>query len=96
MSNEFKSDQLFRWAKRMLPDGRIGFLIQMAFTWRLCIGFEDDHFGHDDGWCYHDLSSSLAALAEWDGIGEPSGWHRHPASGRRRPDGDADREFIRL
>jgi hypothetical protein len=36
----------------------------------------------------------VRALREWDGNGEPDGWMRHPDSGRRRPDGDAAREYV--
>jgi hypothetical protein len=34
---------------------------------------------------------------EWtaDGAeGEPAGWHRNPPTGRRRPEGDAAREYV--
>lgn len=27
--------------------------------------------------------------------GEPQGWFRHPVSGRRRPNGDASKEYVR-
>lgn len=30
----------------------------------------------------------------WDGIGEPEGWFRNPKTGRRRPDGDKEQEYI--
>jgi hypothetical protein len=30
----------------------------------------------------------------WDGVGEPAGWFREPATGRRRPDGDPAREYV--
>jgi hypothetical protein len=33
-------------------------------------------------------------MVAWDGAGEPAGWMRHPATGRRRPDGDAGREYV--
>lgn len=92
--HELKPDRLYRWAKKPLPDGRLAFLIQMAFTWRLCVSAFDDELGYDDGWCYHDLQAALAALANWDGTGEPAGWHRHPSSGRRRPEGDPAREHV--
>ena len=38
---------------------------------------------------------AVAALKEWDGVGEPKGWMRHPASGRRRPGGDPEQEYVR-
>jgi hypothetical protein len=42
-----------------------------------------DHTGIDDCWCYRSLRDAQAALALWDGMGEPIGWMRHPATGRR-------------
>jgi hypothetical protein len=36
----------------------------------------------------------VTALIEWDGEGEPSGWFRNPQTGRRRPDGDPEKEYI--
>jgi hypothetical protein len=55
-----------------------------------------DAFGYEDRWCYHDYAAAKCALDEWDGCSgtEPQGWHRHPASGRRRPQGDASEEYV--
>ena len=39
--------------------------------------------GYEDRWCYADYDTAKAALDAWDGSGEPTGWHRHPTSGRR-------------
>jgi len=33
-------------------------------------------------------------MEAWDGEGEPTGWMRHPASGRRRPGGDETKEYV--
>jgi hypothetical protein len=35
-------------------------------------------------------------LKAWaaDGGKEPQGWIRHPSTGRRRPGGDASREYV--
>ncbi len=33
-------------------------------------------------------------MVEWEGEGEPTGWFRHPRTGRRRPDGDPEREYV--
>lgn len=41
-------------------------------------------------WDYHDARDALAALRRWDGTGEPTGWHRHPYSGRRLAESDND------
>jgi hypothetical protein len=55
----------------------------MAFTHRLSIGQIGDRTSIDDGWCYHNFADAYAALAAWDGEGEPAGWHRHLRTGRR-------------
>ena len=34
-------------------------------------------------WDYEQLIPALAALEAWNGEGEPTGWIRHPTSGRR-------------
>lgn len=50
---------------------------------------------YSDVWQYQSVQAALAAHDAWDGVGEPTGWYRHPASGRRRPDGDPAKEFVR-
>lgn len=40
-------------------------------------------WGYGDRWCYHTYEAAKAAYDAWDGTGEPTGWHRHPKSGRR-------------
>ncbi len=48
----------------------------------------------DDTWDYETHEAGLKAMG-WDGKGEPTGWHRHPASGRRRPGGNPENEYVR-
>jgi hypothetical protein len=53
--------------------------------------------GYDDRWCYHTFQEAMEALDRWKdnpGDVEPDGWHRHPPSGRRRPDGNKDAEHV--
>lgn len=52
--------------------------------------------GYDDRWCYENMALAHKAFEEWDGaVGtEPQGWHRHPNTGRRRPDGTPESEYI--
>lgn len=38
--------------------------------------------------------AAVAALIAWNGEGEPSGWMRHPETGRRRPGGDPAGEYV--
>jgi len=44
------------------------------------------------------LSAAVAAIQHWiehfDEMEEPTGWFRDPRTGRRRPDGDPDKEYI--
>jgi hypothetical protein len=52
----------------------------------------------DESWEYPSAESAGVALAALlraaDERAEPDGWTRHPTTGRRRPDGDASREYI--
>ena len=81
-------------AERILPDGRELVVYRQMFTHKLMIGWPGLPWG-DDVWCYATRSAALAAMAEWDGEGEPAGWTRHPATGRRRPEGDPAQEYVR-
>ncbi len=49
-------------------------------------------------WTYDSLYTAVTAMYEWQDSGndEPSGWFRCPMDGRRRPDGDPEKEFIRF
>lgn len=74
----------------LLPDGvRWAAVKQFMFTYAICVGKLHDQTSYDDRWCYYGKDTAAQALNAWKGIGEPDGWHRHPASGRRRdPDGN--------
>lgn len=48
----------------------------------------------DDEWQYASHSTAVQAALEWDGVGEPAGWYRHRPTGRRRPGGDPEREYV--
>jgi len=72
--------------------GRMLALHKLAYTWALLADISLT--GYEDRWCYPDYRSAKAALDAWSGEEgtEPTGWHRHPDSGRRRdPDG---REYV--
>lgn len=81
------------WGWREMPDGRIAWVFPMLFTARIGVGLPTSRT-LDDAWCYEEPSAALAAMHAWDGEGEPDGWHRHPSSGRRRPGGDPNKEYI--
>ncbi len=82
-----------------LPNGqsyrdRFIAVLPMMYTHKLVWGFVVDALeGHEDGWCYHTALDAIAAGQAWKGLpgSEPEGWHRHPASKRRRRyDGELD------
>jgi hypothetical protein len=81
-------------AQRILPDGRELCIYPQLFTHKLVVGLPGEPC-YDDAWCYNTQSAALKAWATWDGAGEPEGWHRHPASGRRRAGGDPATEVVR-
>jgi len=70
---------------KAMDDARYVAVVPMLFTWRLIVGqLEHVLLGHDDGWCYRTPMAALVAADAWSGEGEPVGWHRHPATDRRR------------
>lgn len=46
-------------------------------------------------WVYPDRGECLRAFAEWDGVGEPTGWVRHFPSNRIRELGTEDGEYVK-
>jgi hypothetical protein len=77
---------------RFFPNGRNAAITKLMYTCALIA--DVDMSGYEDRWCYETYDKAKAALDAWDGEGEPTGWHRHPDTGRRRPDGDASREYV--
>ena len=76
---------------KTFKDGRRACVARMAYTCAILAGL--DAWGHDDRWCYQTAADARRALDEWDGTGEPQGWHRHPATGRR-VDKATGREYV--
>lgn len=79
-----------------------------AFTHAIILGRIGDRLGYDTHWCYATRTDAVAALDRWNGTGEPTGWMRHPDTGRRvsrdpnerdefgQPVGAVGVEYIRL
>lgn len=78
-----------------LPAGLALWVVPMVVTTRIMIGVPGSG-GVDDAWCYHTPGGAILAALAWDPETEkePTGWHRHPHSGRRRTNGDPDQEYI--
>lgn len=80
---------------RVLPDGRWAAVMPLIYTGAIItMKASHAHLCYEDRWCYHSIADATKALKAWDGEGEPAGWHRHPASGRRREDGDPLKEYV--
>lgn len=76
-------------------------IVPMLFNWRIVTTPKGQKDTYDRGWCYQgrDSVSALLAAMAWDPEveEEPQGWIKQaaPATGRRRPNGDASQEFVR-
>ncbi len=57
--------------------------VRLNFTHAILVGRIGNSVTYDDRWCYSTRAAAEEALEAWDGRGEPTGWHRHPATGRR-------------
>lgn len=77
---------------REFPNGRDACITQLLFTYAILSDIEV--WGYGDRWCFSSYAKAKAALDAWDGQGEPTGWHRHPDSGRRREGGDPAKEEV--
>lgn len=78
-------------------DGEYVAVYPLLFHWTMIRGHLDWQEGYLDRWCYVNEPAAREALAEWSARnfeGEPLGWHRHPDSGRRRPDGNPEVEYV--
>jgi hypothetical protein len=71
-------------------------LFQYMFTCAIVTGRVGDKTSFEDRWCYHSKEAAMKAFIEWNGEGEPNGWHRHPHTGRRRTDGDPATEYVSI
>lgn len=77
-------------------EGGVIEVMPLMYTSGLTIRTKNDIWGYYDRWCYQDVPSAVAAAVEWDPStqAEPVGWHRHPSSGRRRPNGNPEEEYV--
>jgi hypothetical protein len=69
-------------AYRTMPNGRICGIRRLMYHWTMHVDINE--FGYDDKYCFATLALAKTALDQWDGTGDPIGWHRHLNSGRRR------------
>lgn len=81
-------------AVRPFPGRKWAAVKDFMYTHAIIVGRMGDWTGYDDRWCYSSAPKAMLALEAWNGEGEPTGWHRHPDSGRRRTDGDPATERV--
>lgn len=82
-----------------LSDGRVADIyLEITGTGLLTISDSMDAQDWREGWQYATPLLAALSLGEWieGGMrGEPTGWHREPGTGRRRPGGDPAKEYVR-
>lgn len=78
---------------KLIGDGIYAAIKPLLFHWTLIVGQVGDRQGFEDRWCYESRAKAEAGLRAWDGSGEPTGWHRHPKTSRRRVNGDPATEY---
>lgn len=81
---------------RALPDGFEVVVYPMTYgKVRLCYGDQGPCGFILNAYCYESPSRAIEAAEVWDGSGDPlDGWHRNPMTGRRRPHGNPDLEYV--
>lgn len=82
-------------AWRFFDDGEIMAITAMTQgKGRLCSGI--NLTGYEDCWCYPSIADALIAMHQFNPEveKEPTGWHRHPFSGRRRENCDPAKETV--
>lgn len=71
---------------RVYPNGRSAAIVRFLFSSAIVDNIQG--YGmtltYQNRWCYKSYVDAIGALNDWDGEGEPEGWHRHLPSHRRR------------
>ena len=74
---------------KMLATGELAGIMDMIFTAGLVVGITDD--SRRTRYCYPTRPAAEAALAAWDGHGDPPGpWIKQKPEGRLNPAGSWD------
>lgn len=81
--------------QRLTSDGREICVYPQIFNTKLIIGKPGLDW-YDSNWCYETPGQAIMAAEEWEPEKEadPEGWFRHPPTGRRRPNGDPEKEYV--
>jgi hypothetical protein len=82
---------------RPLDTERFIAVVPSLGRWDVIVGLQADwktSYNYENRWCFQSLDVAVLAASCWNGEGEPGLWHWHPASGRRRPNGNQDHEYV--
>jgi hypothetical protein len=60
----------------------------------MIVGEIGDKEGYENSYCYKTIVEAMVALNAWNGEGDPELWFRNPKTGRRRENGDREKEYI--
>lgn len=97
--------EIDRWwlYRRVLADGRVLYLSELGGG-MLCFGVSPDARSREyvESWYFESWLQGWRAAVLWEpppflytpGPDEPFGWYRHPATARRRHNGDPAQEYI--
>lgn len=92
---EYDKTDPYLLVKRILPDGRVVRLYQMlGQNTRIALSKNEDDDGFLQLYCYHNKQKAIEQANLWDGNSDPDGWYKHINTGRRRPNGDPEKEYI--
>jgi hypothetical protein len=76
----------------ILPDGRLCGLVRLLYHWTVHVDI--DPIGYSDRYCFMTAELAIDGMNGWDGCGDPINWHKHPKTGRIRPDRTAASEYL--
>ena len=96
LSSQYPPNMFHIWD---FGDGTYIAVRPFIFTSAIVRGVIGDYDEISDRWCYHSTIEAVLAAQNWlsdRSLPEPEGWHRHPMTGRRRPDGDPSQEYVRF
>jgi hypothetical protein len=81
-------------ARKTFADGRVADVMPLLFGAQVGVSRSTEAISFDDVWHYDTVAEAIEAMEAWDGTGEPQGWVRNPKTGRRRPCGFANLEYV--
>jgi len=77
---EFLEEQGYQYIEEK-PNGLLVAITPFIFTLAIVYGFTSSGF-YTHRFCYKSFVKTFNALSDWDGEGEPNGWHRGLVDGQ--------------